>query len=259
MIRFGPAGIGGVKEAVFNLERYHKLGLKACEIAFTYGIYIKNEKDAEIIGKKARELDIKLSIHAPYYINLNSADKKKLEASKKRIIDCCRIGEKLEAHLVVFHAGFYGKMDRETSYLNIKEAVLELLEEIKKNKWKIKIAAETMGKINIFGSAEEILRLVKETGCSFCVDFAHLWAREQGKISYEEIYDKFKHFPELHCHFSGINFGEKGEKNHKETPESEIKKLLQVLGKNKNITIINESPEPVEDAEKMLKVWDSLN
>lgn len=259
MIKFGPAGLGGVKEAIPNLEAISKLGLRACELAFTYGIYIHDEKDAEEIGKKAKELGIKLSIHAPYYVNLNSIEKEKIQASKKRILSCCKIGELLGAELVVFHAGFYGKMDKETSYQNIKKAVLDLMEEIKRNKWKIKIAPETMGKINVFGDVDEILRLVKETGCSFCVDFAHLWARKQGKITYEEIYKNFAGFGELHCHFSGIEFGDKGEKNHKLTPEIEMKKLLSALPKNKKITIINESPEPTEDSVRMLKIYNNLS
>lgn len=254
MMRFGPAGLGGVKEAISNLEEYHKLGLKACEIAFTYGVYIK-EKDAEIIEKKARELGIKLSIHAPYYINLNSGEQKKAEESKRRIIECCKIGELLGAYLVVFHPGYYGKIDKEKTYDNIKKAVLDIKEEIKKNKWKINIAAETTGKINVFGSTDEILKLVNDTGCVPCVDFAHLYARSQGKTSYKEMYEYFKHFESLHCHFSGIEFSDKGERNHKLTPESEIKKLLSVLPRNKDIVIINESPNPVNDAEKMLKIW----
>ena len=276
MIIFGPAGIGGVKEAIFNLESFHKLGLKACEIAFTYGIYIKNDKDALEIGKKARELGIKLSIHAPYWLNLNSEDKEKIEASKKRILDCCKIGEIMGAEIVVFHAGFYSKMSKEETFQNIKRVVLEILSEIKKNNWKIKIAPETMGKINVFGSADEILRLVQETGCSFCLDFAHLWAREQGKISYSEIYNKFKNFSSIHAHFSGIDFSDKGERSHKPTPEKEIEKLLSSLPRpqnsleenfgaqkihkrfswNKDITIINEAPNPIQDAEKMLKIWE---
>lgn len=56
-IRFGPAGIGPVSTAEEVLERYHKLGLRACEVAFTYQVYI-NASDAERIGKKAKELDI---------------------------------------------------------------------------------------------------------------------------------------------------------------------------------------------------------
>ncbi|MBU1136363.1 MAG: hypothetical protein KJ559_02545, partial [Nanoarchaeota archaeon] len=66
MIRFGPAGLGGVKEAVSNLKKFAKLGLKACEIAFTYGVYIKEsqKKEIENIKKTTEKLDIKLSIHA---------------------------------------------------------------------------------------------------------------------------------------------------------------------------------------------------
>ncbi len=258
MIRFGPAGFGGVKEAVSNIEKFHSLGLKACEIPFTYSVFIKEGKHKEEIQEireASKKFDIRLSIHAPYWINLNSKEKIKIEESKKRILACCKIGELLEAEVVVFHAGFYGKMDRENSFQNIKKAVLELMREIHRNKWKIKIAPETMGKVNVFGSAEEILRLVSETKCSFCLDFAHLLAREQGKMSYSEMYEKFKNFPELHCHFSGIVYGEKGEKNHKLTPEKEIRKLLESLPKNKEITIINESPNPIQDAERMLKIW----
>jgi len=255
-IRIGPAGIGSVKDAASNLQKYSEMGLMACEIPFTYMIFIKedkHEKEIKDIKEAAKKFNIKLSIHAPYWINLNSKDRKKIEESKQRILQCCRIGELIGAEVVVFHAGFYGKDDKETTYQNIKKAILELMEELRTRKWKIKIAPETMGKINVFGSAEEILGLVKETGCSFCLDFAHLWAREQGKITYKEIYDKFKDFDSLHCHFSGVEFGEKGEKNHKLTPETEIKKLLEILPKDKNITIINESPDPIGDSIKTLK------
>jgi len=253
MIKFGPAGLGGVKEAVVNLESYAKHGLKACEIAFTYGIYIKDGETA-IIREKARELGIELSIHAPYWINLNSEEKSKIEQSKKRILDCLKIGDLLGVSHIVFHPGFYGKMDREKTYEKIKEAINELEKERKKHGWKVKLAPETTGKLNVFGSIDEILGLVKETGCSFTVDFSHLFARSLGRMSYKEMYENFKHFDSLHCHFSGIEYGEKGEKNHKLTSEQEIKKLLEVLPKNKEITIINESPAPVEDAEKMLEI-----
>src|SRR3990170_3192769 len=124
MIKFGPAGLGSVKTAEKVLENYNKLGLKACEIAFTYQVYIKPD-DAKIIGKKAKELGIELSIHAPYYVNLNSEEKVKREATKKRILDCCRIGEKLGAKVVVFHPGYYGgkktEEDKKKAYEMIKE------------------------------------------------------------------------------------------------------------------------------------------
>ena len=261
-IRLGPAGLGAkLGDAAESLERYHKMGIRACEIPFTYGIFIKEDKhkkEIKEIKEAAKKFDIKLSIHTPYWLNLNSKEKIKIEASKKRILDCCKIGELLGAEIVVFHAGFYGGMDKEECYHNIKKAIIEIMDKIKKEKWKIKIAPETMGKLNVFGTPEEILRLVKETGCSFCLDFAHMHARSIGKSSYSKIYEQFKQFPKLHCHFSGINFGSKGEISHKLTPESEIKKLLEALPKGKDITIINESPDPVGDSLKSKRILESI-
>jgi deoxyribonuclease-4 len=256
MIRFGPAGLGGVKDAVSNLEEYHKLGLKACEIAFTYGVYIKSRKEAEEIGKRAKELDIKLSIHAPYYINLNSSDKKKIEQSKKRILDCCEVANSLGAYRVIFHPGFYGKASKEETYKNIKEAILEIKEKIKKEGWRVNIAPETTGKVNVFGSTDEIYKLVKETGCSFCIDFAHILAREK-KVDFPRILKQFSEFKEIHIHFSGIEYGEKGERRHIMTDPKQLKELIENLNKyvkNHEIVVINESPEPIEDSKLAIKM-----
>ena len=250
-IRFGPAGLGPVKNAEETLKEYHKLGLRACEIAFTYGVYIKKEEDAKRIGKKAKELDIKLSIHAPYYVNLNSEEKAKREATKKRILDCCEIGEFAGAEIVVFHPGYYGE-DRNKSYEVIKEGIIDIIEEIKKNGWKIKIGVETMGKVNVFGSVEEIASLVKETGCSFCIDFAHILARDKA-VDYEKVKELFPQ-KKWHAHFSGIVYGEKGEKHHKNTEKEEWKTLLKNLPEEKEITIINESPSMTEDSVEGLKL-----
>jgi len=253
-VRFGPAGLGPVKEAIKNLEEYNKKGISACEIAFTYGIYIHNDSDAIKIGEKAKELGIVLSIHAPYWINLNSKEKQKIEESKKRILNCCEIGEKLGAKRVVFHAGFFSGMDREESYQNIKKAIIEIIDEIKKNKWKIKIAPETMGKINVFGSIEEISRLASETGCSFCIDFAHIEARDK-KIDFEKIKKLFGAYDEWHCHFSGIVYTEKGERHHIKTKPEKWKEVLSNLPKGKNIIVINESPDPIADSIEGQKLY----
>lgn len=254
-IRFGPAGLGSVRDAEKTLENFHKLGLKACEVAFTYGVYIKNKEEAVRIGKKARELDIRLSIHAPYYVNLNSSEKAKREATKKRILDCCQIGELMEARVVVFHPGYYGK-DKEESYNVIKSGILELMKIVRSKGWKTDIAPETMGRVNVFGSVEEVSKLVKETGCSFCIDFAHILARDK-KVDYEKI-EKLFSWKKWHVHFSGIVYGEKGEKHHRKTEREEWKQLLKNLPKNREIVIINESPSMIEDSLEGLKIWEEL-
>ncbi len=255
-IKFGPSGIGPVATAEKVLEAYHNLGLKICEIAFTYSVYIKNKSDAERIGKKAKSLGIELTIHAPYFVNLHSAEKEKIEATKKRILSCCEIGELLGATKVVFHPGFYGK-NPQTAKEKIIEGIADIQKTIKEKGWKIKLAPETMGKVNVFGSAEEIQDLVKATGCSFCIDFAHILAREKS-IDFPKIKSLFPQ-KDWHVHFSGIEYGEKGEKHHRDTTKEEWENLLKNLPKDKDITIVCEAPNPPKDAKEGLEIYKKLN
>jgi deoxyribonuclease-4 len=251
----GPSGFGRAADAEEILERFSKKGFGNCEIDFTYKVYL-NEKQAEEIKKLAKKYGIKLSIHASYFINLNSEEKPKIHASMQRILKCCEIGDALGAKSIVFHSGFYGKSkDKEETYQNIKKRIIEMMEIIKEKKWDIKLCPETMGKINVFGSVEEISRLVKETGCSFCIDFAHVLAREK-KVDYEKIKKLFPQ-KEWHCHFSGIEYGEKGEKNHINLKPKDWKELFENLPKDKEITIVCESPSRIEDCAEGLEILDS--
>jgi len=256
MLRIGPAGLGPVKGALATLESYHRHGFRACEIAFTYGAYIKNEADARAIGQRARELDIALSIHAPYFINLNSNDADKRESSKKRILECCRVGALLGVKRVVFHPGYYNT-DKVKSYQTIQKEIGAMLAEVRKKEWLIALAPEIMGKVNVFGSCDEIASLVRETGCDCCIDFAHLLARNK-QINYQDIALKFPQ-KKWHVHFSGIIYGDKGEKRHRTTTREEWKELLKNLPRDKEITIINESPTMVEDCVEGLEIARSLD
>ena len=255
VVKFGPGGLGNAKEAVGNLEKYKELGLKACEVEFTYSVYMKKEQAIEI-GKVAKKLGVELSVHAPYWINLNSDDGVKIEASKKRILRSAEIGHYLGAKSIVFHCGFYGKDDPEKTFDAIKEAVVDMLETIKKEKWDVVLCPETMGKRGVFGSVEEIARLVDETGCGFCIDFAHVLAR-YGKQQFELLEKSFKQ-KHWHCHFSGIEYGEKGEKKHIDTTPEHWRSLFKRLPKGKDIVIISEAPRPVADAVGGLDIYNEL-
>jgi len=256
VIKFGPTGIGPVKEAISNLEAYSKLGMKAAEVLFTYGVYIKNKKDAIAIGRVAKKLGIQLSIHAQYWVNLNSKEKEKIEASKKRILKCCEVGHLLGAKRVVFHPGFYSGMKSEEAAVKILEGIFEMQEVVKKEKWDIELCPEVMGKVNVFGSIDEVAGLVRDTGCGVCIDIAHVLAR-YGKYEFDAIE---KAFPQKkwHVHFSGIEYGEKGEKNHKPTPIEDWKKVLKFLKElDKEVVLINESPSAVEDSVVGMKLLSS--
>lgn len=255
VIKFGPAGLGPAKTAEDVLENLHRAGLRACEIAFTYSVYLKPD-DALRIGKKAEKLEIELSVHASYYCNLNSDEKSKVEATKKRILEAAEIADILKAKVVVFHPGYYGK-NKEGAYENIKKGILDIQKKMKEKGLKVKLAPETTGKVNVFGSIDEISKLVKETGCSFCIDFAHVLAREK-KIDFDKIKKAFPQ-KEWHCHFSGIIYGEKGERKHRSTEKDEWVNLLKNLPKNKKIRILNESPTMIDDSIEGLEIYEKIN
>jgi deoxyribonuclease-4 len=256
-ILIGPAGTGGAE--IKNFLELRKLGLDAVEIEFTYGVWMTREQAIKI-SEVNKTLNLRLSIHAPYFINLNSEDKAKIGASRQRILKCLEIGHYLGVKNVVFHAGFYLKDSKEKTFNNIKEQTLKIIEEAKQKGWgDVKLSPETTGKPSQFGDLDEILRLSKETDCSFCIDFSHLKARYNGKINYLEIIRKLKNEKEIHSHFSGIEYTEKGERRHVLTSEKEIKELFSHIKNLKaEITIINESPDPVGDALKMKKILKNL-
>jgi deoxyribonuclease-4 len=255
MIRIGPAGSGGLG----NLEGIRKVArmkLDCMEVEFTYGVRMSVE-DAREVGALAKEKGITLSVHAPYYINLASDEKEKIVASKQRILDSCERAAVFDARCVVFHAGFYQKKTAEQTYRLIKKAILEIQGKIKKNKWKVQLCPEITGKPSQFGSVQELLKLKKETGCGICVDFAHLYAREQGDIDYAKILKKLP--KKFHAHFSGIEYGPKGERKHLKTTKKFFEPLAEALLKTKrDVSLICESPQPYKDAAMMKRVITTL-
>lgn len=256
-LKLGPGGTAGLGYEK-GIPELQKQGLSALEVEFTYGVNIKEDM-ARKIGELAKKHNIKLSVHAPYYVNLASDEKAKRRASAERIIQSCRMASIMGAKYVVFHPGFYQKKSPEEAFEIIKEELVQLLERIKENDWNVSLAPETTGKPTQFGSVDELMKLHKETGCHVCVDFAHLKARSLGEVDFFEVIEKIKPLGHIHSHFSGIEWTDKGEKKHLITEKEVIRPLAEAIVKNNlDITIINESPTPIDDAVKMKEVFEKL-
>ncbi len=261
MFYLGSGGLPTVtKGNTFQgLRDLKELGLSAMELEFVRSVYLKEDKAKEV-GKLARELGIKLSIHASYYVNLCNPQKAK--ASQKRILDACKIGHYAGAKYIVFHPGFYGKLDEEKAYSLVKKSCEEMSSKIDQYKWDVVLGPETTGKKSQFGTLDENLRLSKEVkNCAPVIDFAHIFARNVGQINFAEVLDKMRDFEEMHTHFSGIDYSEKGEKKHLElsSKQPDFKELAKELikkkfNKNRDITIISETPVLEQDSLKMKKI-----
>jgi deoxyribonuclease-4 len=255
MIKVGPAGSDGLGN-LKGVQKVAEMGLDCMEVEFTYGVRM-DLKTAQAVGALAKKNGILLSVHAPYYINLASDEKEKYAASRKRILDSCERAHALGARNVVFHAGFYQKRTAGQTYIKIKKAIGQMQKSIARKGWQVKLCPEITGKPSQFGSLTELLQLKKEIGCGITVDFSHLFARQQGEIDYAEILTKLP--KRFHAHFSGIEYGNKGERKHIRTTKKFFEPLAGALIKRGvDITIINESPKPYEDAIMMKKVINKL-
>ncbi len=267
---FGTAGVphsAKGSDSVSGIKRIRELKLDAMELEFVRGVHM-GKQTAKDVGKAAKEQGVALSVHAPYFINLNSEEKKKVAASKKRIWDSLYIGELCGANTVTFHPAYFGKSSKEECMQAVEEALADLLERMEKEDMRIKLAPETTGKHSAFGSLEETVELCRRLSeLRPMVDFAHLHARCNGCLKGKKDFVKLlgkvpkKFLKRLQMHVSGINYSEKGEKNHLNMMESDFqyRALLQALkGKEVSGIIICESPNLEGDALLLKETWEKL-
>ncbi|WP_031517996.1 TIM barrel protein [Desulfofalx alkaliphila] len=208
-------------------------GLNAYEYQCSRGVRIK-EDFARKLGESARANKVALSIHAPYYINLSSQDPEIKRRTKAHIFKSLQAAHWMGASTVVLHPGSGSGKDRAAVYKRAKAFFAEIVKEAAHEGWgHIKLAPETMGKVNQLGSLDEVLDLctVAEKVVP-CVDFGHLHAISQGSLTTKEafaqILDKIsaalgeEAVKNLHIHFSPIEFTEAGEKKHHTTLQGEF-------------------------------------
>jgi len=271
---FGTAGIPfstANPSTIEGIKRVHELGLEAMELEFVHSVNITPQKAPEV-RRIASECKIELSCHGSYYINLNSVEKDKISASKERVLSAARSAFLSGASSLTFHAAFYLKSTPSETFSAVKKSLEEIVSELKKENNSIWVRPETTGKGTQFGSLEELLELSSQLDQVLpCIDFSHLHARSNGKMnSYPEFRRVLedsekalgkKFLKNMHCHVSGIEYSEKGERNHLVLKESDFnyKELLRALKEfNCAGLIICESPNIEQDALLLKKTFEEI-
>lgn len=257
-MRFGPAGYPAAgKKPEGALEYTRGLGLDALEVEFVRGARIKPER-AEEIGAKAKELDIRLSCHAPYFISFNSDNPETREKSIDWVMDTARAAHHLGAYIIVIHAASYGKSP-DTALDSVCEGLSECKDLLDDEGIKdVILGVETMGKTGQFGTLDEISKVMDRVdGVHPVLDVAHVHARGRGCLRTEkdmrDLTDQFFSLsgPIAHFHISCIKYGEKGEISHLplEAKDPDLSILAGILDDSKQeCTFICESPLIEKDA-----------
>jgi len=224
---FGPAGNSdsfaaqGFKSTMDAPKYLSQIGLDAYE--YQCGKGVKTSKETAVkFGAKAKENNITLSIHSPYYISLSSVEEEKRNNSIGYIMQTAKLAEYMGADRIIIHSGSCAKLSRadalELAKDTIKRARAKAIED---GLGHITFCPETMGKLNQLGDLNEVMELCKvDESFIPCIDFGHLNARTNGSINAKEEYAKILDTIEnelgaarlkvFHSHFSKIEYTEKG-------------------------------------------------
>ena len=252
-------GKGGYPRA---FEIIKGMGLDGMEVEFVHGVRMSDETRQLLKDTK----DLMFTAHGPFYINLNSKEEDKVDASVQRIIETAQAASDFGGYSITYHAAFYMGGDKETVYQQVKTQTQKIVEILEKNNIKMWMRPETTGKATQWGDYEEIIRLSKEFEYVLpCIDFSHIHARTGGEYN---TYDEFckvldRIATELgdfainnfHAHLAGIDYTAKGEKRHLILAEADMnyRDLLRAM-KSFGVkgALVCESPN-IETDTKILK------
>ena len=231
MILFGPSGnsegffAAGLKNSEQSAVWVKNMGLDAFEYSFGRGVLMSEEK-ALSIGKAFSENNVKISVHAPYYINFSNPDPEMIDKSIGYVIKSAEMVGLMGGNRIIIHPATQGKDTRENAFARALDNFKKLTDVIYATGMdNLLYCPETMGKYAQIGTVEEITEICKIDKIYVpTVDFGHVNSREGGSLKSKEDfikrlqfmidelgYDRMKHF---HIHFSKIQYGAKGEIRH---------------------------------------------
>ncbi len=246
------------------MERAAASGFTAMEMQFVRQARMQ-EKIALEAGERARTLGMRLSAHAPYYINFNSLNKETAKKSEEWAFLTAQIAHWLGAKVIVMHAGVSRGDDRKGCTEQVITGLSSCLDRMRAEGINdVSIGLETGGKKVAWGTLEEVSIVMDHlAGVVPVIDFGHLHARSGGgmrtKEDFQGVLDEYQRIYDgpLHCHFSCIEFTDAGERRHlpldrKQPDFALFADCLRDI--ELEVTIISETPEPEEGAKEMQSI-----
>jgi len=223
----------------------------ASGIADSYGSLIP-------IGKMAERLDVKISLHTPYYMDLGSSNEL-TERSLNNIRHCGIISNALGGDIVTTNLGLYKDVnDTAETDANIIDNVAAIMEWWNDNGITTRLGIEITGRQEAFGSLEQILSLCDEIdGVVPVINFPHHHSRTRGSLitsaDFKDLLEKVEPYCNdgIHTLFSGVEYHDGNERRFTPIKKGDLKfePLAETLIDLKcGATVISGSPLLEHDA-----------
>ena len=232
MVLFGPSGCGDLfveegHKGIMEVPKWIKdKGLDAYEYSFGHGYQMTTETAAKA-GEKFKEYDVKLSLHAPFYINFANPDEEMFQKTKGYIYTGIKFLKAFGADRLIFHPASCGKQTREEALALTSKRFAETFDRMQEENLLdgLFLCPETMGKTMQIGTYKEIVDLCKlNKHLVPTFDFGHINSLEGGTLKTKDDFRRildyslenigFEKTSNCHIHFSKIQYGAKGEIKH---------------------------------------------
>ena len=113
---------------------------------------------ARMIKQTGKEQGVGLSVHAPYFFNLNATEEE-WPKSRKRLMDAAHYGNLAGATDIIFHPGSYFEQPPADVLKVAIPRLKSCADELRKAKNPVNLRPETMGKSAMLGSLEDTLAI----------------------------------------------------------------------------------------------------
>jgi len=227
------------------------LVIMASGIAESYGSLVP-------IGAMARRLDVEISLHTPYYMDLGS-NNELTERCLNNIRHAGIITNALGGDVVVTNLGLYNDMgNTEETNENIYCNVADIMGWWKDVGIKTDLGIELTGRQEAFGSLEQVLELCDSVdGVVPVINFPHYHARTNGSLltaaEFKNLLERVEPYCKngMHTLFSGVDHNNGNEKRLMPIKKGDLK--FEPLGEalidlRHDVTVISGSPLLEHDA-----------
>lgn len=210
------------------------------------------------VGDMAKRLDVSVSLHTPYYMDLGSNSELTSECINS-IRHAGLIVNALDGDIVVTSLGLYtGKLPDEEIDENIMNNVADLMDWWKYNGLKPKLGVEITGQQSVFGSLDQVLDLCDNIeGTVPVLNFPHYHSRMNGALidsdDFLNVLQQVEPYCKGHMHsaFAGVEYVDGNERRLTPIKKGDLKfePLAEALCELKpEMTIISGSPLLEHDA-----------
>jgi len=209
-------------------------------------------------NEMAKRLDVSMSIHTPFYMDLGS-NNDLTENCLESIRHAGLILNALGGDVVVTSLGIYdGKMDREEVDNNILNNVADIMDWWVGNGLTPRLGVEVTGQEDVFGSLDQVLDLCDQIdGIIPVVNFSHLHSRTNGSLlevdDFLNVLEQVEGYSggNIYSAFAGVEYWEGNERRLTPIKKGDLRfePLAEALIEMKpSATVISTSPLLEHDA-----------